>query len=100
MFRLSHATPASLYAHSAAREWECDAKMPAEALAASVPDIAAQMVDPDGIATTANVILGGGRAAFRASLDPKLNRWACNRTDGRDLIREWQEAQVIAEMFT
>ena len=39
--RVTHATPAALYAHTPNRDWEWDAKLPA---GATVPDIATQLV--------------------------------------------------------
>ena len=73
------------------RRWECDAKMPANDYNAS--DIARQMVE-SSVGRGANVILGGGRAAFRAAPDPELiSKWECSRADGRDLIQEWNAAQ-------
>lgn len=44
--RVSHATPAALYAHSASRYWEDDSKVP-EASRKSCKDIARQLVEDD-----------------------------------------------------
>ncbi|KPJ10650.1 Alkaline phosphatase, tissue-nonspecific isozyme [Papilio machaon] len=41
--RVTHATPAPLYAHSASRSWECEANMPANAK--QCKDIARQLVE-------------------------------------------------------
>lgn len=43
--RVTHATPAPLYAHSANRRWECEAKMPENA--AGCKDIARQLVEDE-----------------------------------------------------
>lgn len=78
--RLTHATPAAVYAHAADRDWESDADMPAAERAKGCPDIAAQM-----LAFPFDVALGGGGARFRAKgkggrrLDPATN-----------LIAQWQ----------
>jgi hypothetical protein len=63
--RVTHATPAALYAHTYDRYWECDVKYngseptPPE----GTSDIAWQMVHTQP-AQSIKVILGGGAAAF------------------------------------
>ena len=67
--RITHATPAATYAHVPNRNWEADSMLPAAASAAGCTDIAAQLVDfepGDGL----DVVLGGGRAAFRPAEAP------------------------------
>jgi len=55
---ITHATPASTYAHTAQRDWEVDANMPAAAKAEGCIDIARQMVEwPHGDGF--EVMLGG-----------------------------------------
>ena len=44
--RLSDATPAALYAHTAARQWECEKEMPSDR-PESVKDITWQLVNND-----------------------------------------------------
>ena len=92
--RLTHATPAALYGHTAHRDWESDAQLPAAAKADDFPDLARQFVEfsaGDGI----DVTLAGGAAYFTpkspADTDPPgpLGK----RTDGRWLLQEWQEAR-------
>ena len=80
--RVTHATPAALYAHSPERDWESDAKLPDAAREAGFSDIALQMMEfpSDGL----NVVLGGGRGVFVPTGQKG------NRRDGRDLIAEWQ----------
>lgn len=90
--RLTHATPAACYAHSAHRNWEVDAALPPEARAADFPDLARQLVEfpfGDGL----EVALGGGRVLFlpQSSLDPEYPDRKGARLDGRDLIEEWLE---------
>ncbi len=61
--RITHATPAAAYTHSANRDWEDDASTEAAALAAGCGDIAKQLINwpaGDGF----EVILGGGRSYF------------------------------------
>lgn len=43
--RVTHATPAPLYAHCANRRWECESKMPKSA--ASCKDIARQLIEDE-----------------------------------------------------
>lgn len=88
--RLTHATPAALYAKSAERNWESDVDLPAEAVALGCRDIASQFVDfavGDGI----EVALGGGRREFlpATSPDPEYAEFPGRRLDGRDLMAEW-----------
>lgn len=91
--RVTHATPASAYAHSVDRDWESDALMPPEARAAGCHDIARQLVElasGNGI----EVVLGGGRQMFlpASATDPEYPDVHGSRIDGRDLIAEWQTA--------
>jgi len=65
--RLTHATPASAYAHVSYRSWESDTALTQDARDAGCVDIAAQLLGTretplygDGL----DLALGGGRAAF------------------------------------
>ena len=89
--RITHATPAANYAHTSNRDWESDASLPD---AATVPDIAAQLVAAQqkyGI----EVVLGGGRTQFkpRTVADPEYPARTGGRKDGRDLVDEWLAAR-------
>ncbi|MBV7258782.1 alkaline phosphatase [Erythrobacter crassostreae] len=57
--RITHATPASVYARSPDRNWEADAAIPEEERGKGCSDIAAQL-----IAGNWDVALGGGLGAF------------------------------------
>ncbi|MEE1876544.1 alkaline phosphatase [Altererythrobacter litoralis] len=57
--RITHATPAAVYAHVPNRDWEADAAMPAEVREQGCTDIASQLVSKDF-----DLTLGGGRGAF------------------------------------
>lgn len=88
--RVTHATPAAAYGHSPERDWEDDAAMPAEALAAGCRDLARQFVEfseGDGV----DVLLGGGRANFlpESSADPEYPALKGRRKDGRNLVDSW-----------
>lgn len=88
--RITHATPAATYAHTAGRDWEADANLPEGVIACK--DIAAQLVDwqfGDGF----EVVFGGGRTYFlpEATADAEYADQNGRRKDGRDLIAEWQQ---------
>lgn len=90
--RVTHATPSALYAHSADRKWECEAKMPEDAKACK--DIARQLVE-DEVGRETKVIFGGGRQCLVSNVsgtegDP-VDTWGCYSKDGRDLVEEWKE---------
>ncbi len=90
--RITHATPAALYAHAADRNWEDDAALPAAARDAGCADIARQWVEfPAGDGP--DVVFGGGRAQFQSKIvaDPEYPEYNGRRLDGRDLIHEWQK---------
>ncbi len=85
--RVTHATPATNYAHVPDREWEADANLPA---GATVKDIARQLIEftyGDGI----EVVMGGGRKQFYAATeaDPEYSGRMGVRRDGRNLHKEW-----------
>lgn len=89
--RVTHATPAPLYAHSANRRWECESKMPKTA--EKCKDIARQLVE-DLPGRNIKVIMGGGRQMLKTNAtgteyDP-IDEWAGHRQDGKDLIEEWK----------
>ena len=88
--RLTHATPAATYAHAADRDWEVDARLPGEAIAAGCRDIASQLIDfpyGDGL----EIAIGGGRSNFLPNdqPDPEYPKTRGSRQDGRDLTAEW-----------
>ena len=85
--RITHATPAACYAHTAVRDWESNANLPA---GATVKDIAAQLLDSN-IGNGLEVVLGGGRTQFynNQTPDPEYPIRNGGRTDGRNLHAEW-----------
>lgn len=88
--RVTHATPAAMYGHSASRYWESDDKIPDESRHLC-KDIARQLVENDP-GRNINVILGGGRRHFlprKKAPDPQLQTDMGRREDGRNLIDEW-----------
>ncbi|XP_071478059.1 alkaline phosphatase-like [Diadema antillarum] len=95
--RVSHATPASLYAHSVDRNWEGDYEVPADQLALGCTDIASQLVYNNSFI---NVILGGGRRVFLPTSEPDPEYGpdgvTGRRTDGKDLTEVWQSGKESA----
>jgi alkaline phosphatase len=91
--RLTHATPAACYAHTADRNWESDADIASgseDAHAAGFPDIARQLIEfpyGDGL----EVAIGGGRTKFLPNdvTDPEYDTRRGERLDKRDLTKEW-----------
>ncbi|XP_015111441.1 alkaline phosphatase [Diachasma alloeum] len=90
--RVTHATPAALYAHASSRYWEDDGKVPSAARI-SCKDIAKQLVE-DEPGRNLNVILGGGRRHFvsKVTPDPEDPDKEGRRLDGRNLITEWTKS--------
>ncbi|XP_046683690.1 alkaline phosphatase-like [Homalodisca vitripennis] len=87
--RVTHATPAALFAQSPSRYWEDDSKVP-PAARKSCKDIARQLVE-DEPGKNINVVMGGGRRHWlpRAARDPETLTEEGRRLDGRNLIDEW-----------
>ncbi len=90
--RLTHATPASTFAHGPERNWENDSDIPAGADLSknTCRDIARQLIEfpwGDGI----EVAMGGGRREFlpETFADPEDAGSFGQRTDGRNLPTEW-----------
>ena len=81
--RITHATPAAAYAHTANRDWEATAPE-------GCRDIADQLVNW-GVGDGFEVALGGGRSYFRPNnvADLEDTNAMGTRTDGRDLTAEW-----------
>jgi alkaline phosphatase len=88
--RLTHATPAACYAHTADRDWESDKDIfdrKKDAYEAKFPDIARQLIEfPYG--NGLEVAMGGGRQKFLPK-DPEIGGPKGERLDGRDLTIEW-----------
>jgi len=90
--RLTHATPATMYAHAANRNWEADSLISDENADAGCIDIARQLIEfghGDGI----DVAMGGGRRNFLPNdmTDPEETDRMGRRKDGRNLAKEWAD---------
>jgi alkaline phosphatase len=82
--RLTHATPAAFYAHSANRNWEDDGLLPP---GSPCKDIAHQLIE-----FPFEVAMGGGRQHFLPSGVNGIERGPGLRADGRDLMAVWRAA--------
>ena len=82
--RITHATPAALYAHSFDRNWEDDSKVPKDC---SQDDIALQLINSD-----IDLALGGGKRHF---LPLESVSQKGKRTDSRNLIEEFKNSGGI-----
>lgn len=103
--RITDATPAATFAKSASDVWESVAEQPADVVEQGCEDIASQLInyepnlenllsgtDVNGI----DVVFGGGRRNFlpdtpTADLSSAYGQASGVRTDGRNLIAEWQQ---------
>jgi alkaline phosphatase len=93
--RITHATPAATYAHISNRDWEANGNLSSAARTNGVKDIAAQMIEnfgTGGIGDGLEVALGGGRTYFlpNTAFDPEYTSIKGRRTDGRNLVNEFQ----------
>lgn len=88
--RITHATPAACYSHSANRDWECDADLSPGARMDGFPDIARQLLEFE-YGNGLEVVLGGGRSKFlpRTLADAEEPGRTGERNDGRNLVEEW-----------
>ncbi len=88
--RLTHATPAAAYAHSASRYWETAADIPEDQRQYGCKDIARQFIDfsaGNGIEVT----FGGGRRNFLPETFRDEEGKNGKRKDGLNLIDIWQK---------
>lgn len=85
--RITHATPASGYAHTADRNYEDNSELPE---GCTVPDIASQLLEhmKSGVVDLA---MGGGRRHFIPEGVVDEEEKSGRRTDGRNLLEEARE---------
>ncbi|XP_059052250.1 membrane-bound alkaline phosphatase-like [Achroia grisella] len=91
--RVTHASPAGMYAHSSERNWESDADVPDECIALGCEDIATQLITNEP-GNRFKVILGGGRREFLPNITDPLIKGKGRRIDGVDLIEKWSEDKI------
>ncbi|XP_014092854.3 membrane-bound alkaline phosphatase [Bactrocera oleae] len=89
--RVTHASPAGVYAHTANRDWETDSKIKSSGCVSGAEhnvDIASQLVKwPVG--KNLRVIMGGGRRNFIDEEELDEEGIEGKRSDGRNLTEEW-----------
>ncbi|XP_060803267.1 membrane-bound alkaline phosphatase isoform X2 [Amyelois transitella] len=95
--RVTHASPAGMYAHTSERNWESDADVPDDCLALGCQDIAQQLVTGD-TGRRFKVILGGGRKEFLPNITNPLVNSTGRRLDGVDLIEKWHLEKVARDV--
>lgn len=86
--RVTHATPAPLYAHSANRYWESDDEMEEDCDPADLEDIAEQLVFGE-TGKKLKVVLGGGRNRFLPNTTRDEEGALGVRRDNKNLINDW-----------
>ncbi|ETN62062.1 alkaline phosphatase [Anopheles darlingi] len=100
--RVTHASPAGVYAHTSYRDWENDFYVKEDGCTSEqVDDIAHQLVYGE-TAPKLRVILGGGRREFldrQTGVDPETGNGGY-RSDGRNLIDEWLKNGPVGENRT
>ena len=79
--RITHATPAAMYAHSPQRDWEADNDLPSGS--EGCEDIASQLVKSFETGKI-KLALGGGRRAFRNAANGGLRQ-------GEDLVERYKK---------
>ncbi|XP_026327171.1 membrane-bound alkaline phosphatase-like [Hyposmocoma kahamanoa] len=89
--RVTHASPAGMYAHTSERNWESDADVPEECLSMGCHDIAYQLIANDP-GRQFKVIMGGGRREFLPNTTTPDN--IGKRLDNTDLLDLWHEDKV------
>jgi alkaline phosphatase len=82
--RITHATPAAVYAKTPERDWESDRHLPEATAAMGCADIATQLIDFDG-GSGLDLALGGGREMFFGTRGER-------RHPRDDLPNDWQDA--------
>lgn len=91
--RITHATPAGVYAHTSNRDWENNQHVQDGCKTAEnikLDDVGLQLIHGD-VGKSLKVILGGGRRNLLNTTMVDDEGFAGHRTDGRNLIEEWLE---------
>ncbi|KAK3880214.1 hypothetical protein Pcinc_015283 [Petrolisthes cinctipes] len=88
--RVTHASPAGNYAHTAERSWENDFDLTEDGQDTDLCDDVAEQLVLGETGSKIKVIMGGGRQKFTplGVPDPELGSWG-SRLDGKDLIETW-----------
>lgn len=92
--RVTHASPAGVYAHISERGWENnDEVKDSECKQKYVDDVAKQMIFGD-VGPKLKVVMGGGRREFRDKNIVDEEGKKGKRSDKRDLIEEWKDLKL------
>ncbi|KAJ8923112.1 hypothetical protein NQ315_001665 [Exocentrus adspersus] len=99
--RVTHASPAGVYAHTADRHWESDTSIIKAGLdPAECHDIAKQLVYGE-TGRNLNVVMGGGRKNFLPSTVYDEEGHPGLRSDNLNLIDEWQkQKEALGAKYT
>lgn len=91
--RITHATPAAVYARTVSRDWEDNSALPEGCTQKDIADQLAEQMKAGVI----DLALGGGRGHFLPESVTDVEGKAGKRTDGRDLTEELRAigAQVV-----
>lgn len=92
--RVTHATPAALYAHSVERNWESDDKLSTSAKADNCRDIAQQLIDQSNGSQALEVVFGGGKRHFLPEDQ------GGKRQDQQNLLTRWQQQSPDQHVIT
>lgn len=88
--RITHASPAGIYAHTSNRDWESDADVIKDGHDPKVcKDIATQLIT-GRLGKNLKVIMGGGRKEFLPKEVVDEEGYSGDRVDGINLIDSWQ----------
>ncbi|XP_068218849.1 alkaline phosphatase-like [Palaemon carinicauda] len=90
--RVTHATPAGVYAHVADRKWEDDDHILDDYQDPNTCDDIAEQLVYGETGKHLKVVLGGGRRSFRPREEPDVEDGSAGyRSDGVNLIHSWLE---------
>ncbi|XP_074039693.1 membrane-bound alkaline phosphatase-like [Leptinotarsa decemlineata] len=94
--RVTHASPAGVYAHTASRHWESDRNVLNRNMdPQTCEDIAHQLIFGK-TGRNLQVILGGGRKKFLPKGEKDEESKTGERYDHLDLIKEWQKQKEVS----
>ena len=106
--RITHATPAAMFAHSPNRDWEAETDIRRAGIDAGCRSIAAQLVDP---ATPINLAFGGGAKEFtpmqvqkwtesgdkHITIESRTELTALSATDRQDVLGLFSKSHMAYE---
>ncbi|XP_043649584.1 alkaline phosphatase [Drosophila teissieri] len=91
--RVTHASPAGVYAHTSNRDFESDYDVTKLGQnPGNCPDIAQQLIDGE-VGKRLRVVMGGGTIKFLPNTTTDVYGNKGQRLDNRNLIEEWQQTK-------